>query len=384
MAARALPTAAASAAASRAASTLPGMNRQSIDWSQLWYPGRKRPFTPTEMAQAGSDAPSPTLVAVAGLNFALMALVSLLLAPAAHTARLTAAFAALALLGTGVARWLWWRPWRKPLMQTQVGLAVLMVLSALVMRWRIPERSDREVVVLALSIGIGLLVVLSWFLVVWRAQAIEARLLEQAEREKSIEMARRLAAAQVEPHFLFNTLASVQHWVQTKDDRAAPLLAALTGYLRATLPLFKHDLLAAGDELVAVRRYLEVMQARMGARLAFSLDVDPGLEQALLPPGLLLTLVENAVAHGLEPQLEGGHITLRAWRAGDEAVFEVMDNGAGPAPDMHDGVGLSNARQRLALSSGAAARLHIGAAAGGGCRAEIRLPWRLGPAEGRP
>ena len=353
------------------------MKRPPIDWSQLWYPGRRQPFTPAEMAQAGSDAPSPTLVAVAGVNFALVAFVALQLAPSLQSARLGAAFAALAVLGTAMARWLWWRPWRKPLMQVQMSLALFMVVGALVIRWRLPDRADREAVTLTLGIGIGLLVIVSWFLVVWRAHTIEARLREQAEREKSIEMARRLAAAQIEPHFLFNTLASVQHWVQTKDDRAAPLLAALTGYLRATLPLFKHDLLRAGDELVAVQRYLEVMQARMGARLRFTLDVEPGMERALLPPGLLLTLVENAVAHGLEPQLAGGRIMLRARHAGDEAVFEVLDDGAGPAPDMHDGVGLANARQRLALSGGAAARLHIGAAAGGGCRAEIRLPWRV-------
>ena len=357
------------------------MNRQPIDWSQLWYPGRKQPFTPEEMASAGSDPPSRTLLMVTGVNFAIPIFMALQLAPATQTARLTAAFAALTVLGGALGNWLWWRPWRKPLMQVQILLALFMLVAALGLRWRIAERSDREAVMTVLAIGIGLLVVMSWFLVVWRAHSIEARLREQAEREKSIEMARRLAAAQIEPHFLFNTLASVQHWVQTKDDRAAPLLAALTGYLRATLPLFKHDLLPAGEELVAVRRYLEVMQARMGARLRFTLDVEPGLEHALLPPGLLLTLIENAVAHGLEPQLEGGHISLRALRAGDEAVFEVLDDGAGPAPDMHDGVGLANARQRLALSGGAAARLHIGAAAGGGCRAEIHLPWRVNATE---
>lgn len=356
------------------------MTRQRIDWSQLWYPGRKQPFTPEEMAQAGSDAPSATLVAVAGVNLAMPVFVALLLAPAAQTARLTAAIAALAMLGTMLCRWLWWRPWRKPLMQAQFALSLFMVVGALGIRWRVQDRGEREVVMLTLGVGIGLLVLLSWFLVVWRAQTIESRLREQAEREKSIEMARRLAAAQIEPHFLFNTLASVQHWVQTKDDRAAPLLAALTGYLRATLPLFKHALLLAGDELVAVQRYLEVMQARMGARLSFTLDIEPSLERVLLPPGLLLTLVENAVAHGLEPKLAGGHITLRARRAGDEAVFEVLDTGVGLAPGMHDGVGLANARQRLALNCGPTARLHIAAAAAGGCHAQIHLPWRLATA----
>ena len=361
----------------QATSTLTRMKRQPIDWSQLWYPGRNQPFTPEEMAQAGSDPPSPTLLVVAAVNWAVPVFVALQVAPASQTAVLTAAFVALAVLGSALGRWLWWRPWRKPLMQAQMGLALVMAVGGLGLRWRVDDRADRYALLLPLFIGIGLLVVLSWLLVVWRAHTIEARLREQAEREKSIEMARRLAAAQIEPHFLFNTLASVQHWVQTKDDRAAPLLAALTGYLRATLPLFNHALLPAGEELVAVQRYLEVMQARMGARLAFTVDVQAGVERALLPPGLLLTLVENAVAHGLEPKLEGGHITLRARHDGALAVFEVLDNGVGPAPGMQEGVGLANARQRLALSCGAAASLHIGPAPGGGCRAQIHLPWRV-------
>lgn len=345
-----------------------------IDWSQLWYPGPKRAYSADEMARAGSDAPSPTLVAVAGVNFAFVAFVALQLAPAAHTARLTAALAALASMGSVAARWLWWRPWRRPLMQAQFAVTAAMLLLIMVMRLGLPDRPDSMAVTLVLAIGNALLVVTLWFLVVWRAQQIEARLREQAEREQAIEMARRLAAAQIEPHFLFNTLASVQHWVQTKDDRAAPLLAALTGYLRATLPLFDHALLPAGDELVAVQRYLEVMQARLGERLAWRLDIEPGLEQALLPPGLLLTLVENAVAHGVEPLLAGGQIVLSAHRDGAGAVFEVRDNGPGVAADQHDGVGLANARQRLALACGDAASLRLAPAPGGGCCARIQLP----------
>lgn len=347
----------------------------TIDWSQLWYPGPKRPFTADEMARAGSDAPVGTLVAVVGVNLASVAFVMLQLAPPGQTARLSAALAALAMMGTMAARWLWWRPWRRPLLQVTLGVVAAMLAFALGVRWRVPVREERFAVMLTLAIGCGLLVAALTLLVIWRAHAIEARLREQAERAKAIEMARRLAAAQVEPHFLFNTLASVQHWVQTKDDRAAPLLAALTGYLRATLPLFDRALLPAGDELVAVQRYLEVMQARLGERLAWRLDIEPGLERALLPPGLLLTLVENAVAHGVEPLLAGGRIVLSAQRVGSEAVFEVRDNGPGPGADAHDGVGLANARQRLALTCGSSARLAIDAAPGGGCRARINLPY---------
>ena len=354
-----------------------------IDWSQLWYPGPKRAFTADEMARAGSDSPSPTLLAVAGINFATVAFVALQLAPAGNTARLTAALAALAVLASAAARWLWWRPWRRPLMQAQFGVAAAMVLLSIAMLWRLPVRADRETVALTLGLGCASLVVVLWFLVVWRSQAIAARLREQAEREKAIEMARRLAAAQVEPHFLFNTLASVQHWVQTQDERAGPLLAALTGYLRATLPLFNRPLLAAGVELVAVRRYLEVMQARLGTtRLAWRVEVAPELERALLPPGLLLTLVENAVGHGVEAQLAGGEVVVSGRRVGTDVVFSVRDNGPGPAPGVADGVGLANARQRLQMvdtAAGApAAQLQVGLAPGGGCLAELRLPWKEG------
>jgi sensor histidine kinase YesM len=117
------------------------------------------------------------------------------------------------------------------------------------------------------------------------------------------------------------------------------------------------------------------MQARMGSRLAWRVDVPPALEQALLPPGLLLTLVENAIVHGVEPQLAGGEIVLSGQREGAAAVFVVSDNGPGPAADMHDGVGLANVRQRLQLAGGSAAQLHVAAAPGGGCRAEIRMPF---------
>jgi LytS/YehU family sensor histidine kinase len=353
------------------------MSSQHIDWSQLWYPGPKRAFTADEMAHAGSDAPSRTLVAIAGINFATVAFVVLQLAPAAQTARLTAVLAALAVMGSTAARWLWWRPWRRPLLMASFALVAVMLVLAMGVRWRIPDRTERQAVAGVLSVGSALLVVVMWFVVVWRAQQIEGRLREQAERERAIEMARRLAAAQVEPHFLFNTLASVQHWVETQDARAAPLLAALTGYLRATLPLFDQPLLAAGQELVAVRRYLEVMHARLGSRLAFDIDVEPAAEQALLPPGLLLTLVENAVVHGIEPQLAGGRIDLSGRCSGGRVVFTVQDNGAGLPAAPREGVGLCSVRQRLALAFGDKARLALGATTPAGCRADIDVPLRL-------
>jgi hypothetical protein len=347
-----------------------------IDWSQLWDPGPRRVFTAEEMARAGSDPPSRTLITAAGINFAAVALVTLQLAPPAETARLTAALVALGVLAASAARWLWWRPWRRPLRQASFAVAAAMVLLALGARWRIGDRHQLQGVAIAVGVGCALVVTMLWFLVIWRSQQIDGRLREQGEREKAIEMARRLASAQLEPHFLFNTLASLQHWVETGDARAAPLLRALTGYLRATLPLFDRPLLAAGAELEAIERYLQVMQARLGeARLRWRIDVDTEARQALVPPGVLLTLVENAVAHGIEPLLADGSIEIRGRRLGGDAIFAVDDNGPGLGDAHVDGVGLANVRQRLAFTAGSGAGLVLAARPDGGCRAEIRLPY---------
>jgi signal transduction histidine kinase len=355
--------------------TLPRMPKaNAIDWSQLWYPGPKRAFTTEEMARAGSDPPSATLVTIAGINAALLAFIGLQVAPASETARLTGMLAAFGMLGWVAARWLWWRPWRRPLMQVCVGILVLQSWLSLSLRWIVGNTQDRLAVHWVLVTSVLVLAVMLWFLVVWRAQQIESRLAEQAERERAIEMARRLAAAQLEPHFLFNTLASLQHWVHTQDARAAPLLDALTGYLRATLPMFSRALQPAADELQAVRLYLQVMQARLGTRLQWQLDVPAELQAQALPPGLLLTLVENAIEHGISPQLAGGQLWLRGRIAGADAVFEVQDDGPGLATDSRDGIGLTNNRERLALTCGPAATLTLSAHADGGCLARLQLP----------
>ena len=350
------------------------MNHKAIDWSQLWFPGPKRAFTADELARAGGDGPSTTLLAVAVINVALVFFMALQATPQELTARVTGLLAMLVLLGATAARWLWWQPWRRPLLWVSMGLAGLLVATSLALRGSVPDGDERQALSWVLTLGGFTLLLLLWFLVVWRAQQIEARLAEQAERDKAIEMARRLAAAQVEPHFLFNTLAGLQHWVQTQDPRAGPLLEALTGYLRATLPMFSRALQPAADELLAVRLYLQVMQARLGERLAWQEDIAPQLLAQTLPPGLLLTLVENAIEHGISPQLAGGRLLLRGYVQGIDAVFEVLDNGPGPAPGTREGIGLANSRERLALSCGPPARLDISGHPDGGCLARLQLP----------
>jgi glucose-6-phosphate-specific signal transduction histidine kinase len=352
------------------------MNRR-IDWSQVWYPGPTRVFTPDELARAGSDLPSPTLSAVALINVVLFGFMLMQAAPPQATASLTLVLALAAVLGWQGAQRLWRRPTRRALaLWTVFGvLAVMLVGTAACAFHGLARGTPARAWVLATTGVLAMLLsIVWWFVTVWRAQQIEARLRELADQERALAMAGQLAAAQIQPHFLYNTLASLQHWVQAKDDRAAPLLAALTGFLRATLPLFNRPRLALGDEAAAVREYLEVMRLRLGERLGYRLRIDAAAATAQVPPGLLLTLVENAVEHGVTPSLRGAEIEVQATVADGMVTLEVRDTGPGLAPGAADGVGLSNTRSRLAQAFGGRARLSLENAEGGGCRARITFP----------
>ncbi len=349
-------------------------SREGIDWSQLWNPGPVRVFTAEELARAGQDAPSRTLVFMVTTMGVLMALSLLQAVPQALLAQVTGLLAGgLAVLGT-LAKRLWWRPERRLLNTASWGFVTLGLAVALVVglgqgkteagRWLVGVTMG-----LATLSNVGL-----WFLTVYRSEQIAARLRELAERERAADMARQLATAQIQPHFLFNTLASLQHWVQTGDTRAGPLLADLTAFLRATLPLFNRSRLRLGDEAEAVRRYLAVMQLRLGDRLRFSVQIDAAAAELQVPPGLLLTLVENAVEHGVQGSLHGADIDVQASTEAGLACIVVRDTGPGCAPGAADGLGLSNSRTRLQQAFGAQARLLLAAAPGGGCEARIEWP----------
>jgi DNA-binding LytR/AlgR family response regulator len=166
-----------------------------------------------------------------------------------------------------------------------------------------------------------------WFLTMYRVQQIEARLRQLDDQAAQQRLMNRLATAQIHPHFVFNTLASLTQWVETGDARAAPLLREFAAYLRATLPMFEREQQPLRDELDLVRHYLAIMAARLGERLQWQVDVDPALEPLPVPPGSLLTLVENAITHGIEPALRGGTLRVGAQREGGRAVLEVLNSG---------------------------------------------------------
>ena len=199
-----------------------------------------------------------------------------------------------------------------------------------------------------------------------------------AESERGAAEARlKLLQAQIEPHFLFNTLANLQTLIASDPRRAQAMLGHLDGYLRATLASTRNDTCTLAEEFALLRAYLEILAIRMGPRLSYSLELPPALAATKLPPMLLQPLVENAIKHGLEPKMDGGKLRVAASAEGEQLVLVVEDSGLGfgAAATSGTGVGLLHVNERLAAVYGDAAAAEIGETEGGGVRITLRLPY---------
>jgi LytS/YehU family sensor histidine kinase len=198
-------------------------------------------------------------------------------------------------------------------------------------------------------------------------EALERRLLEAQVA---------VLQAQVEPHFLFNTLALIGQYIETDPPEAARIHKHLIEYLRAAIPQMR----ASGGTTLAEqinlsRAYLNIMQARMKERLRVVIEVPSVLNDARFPPMMLQSVVENAIKHGLEPKLDGGEIRISARLADGDLVVEVADNGAGFNLHAKDGVGLANIRERLKILYGGKAQLVIEIPPHGGTAVAIHVPY---------
>ena len=173
----------------------------------------------------------------------------------------------------------------------------------------------------------------------------------------------RLLQAQIEPHFLFNTLANVLSLIDTAPARASLMLEHFIGYLRSSLVASRNANGTVAQELRLLSDYLELLTIRMGERLHHVIDVEPGVETLPMAPMLLQPVVENAIRHGLEPRVDGGRIMIRLWReAGNDGPrlrIRIADDGAGFEPTASSGVGLGNLRERLEVLYDGRARLAI-------------------------
>src|SRR5690606_26160600 len=202
----------------------------------------------------------------------------------------------------------------------------------------------------------------------------------RAEREatdNALTVARlNLLQAQVEPHFLYNTLANAQVLARTDPPRAEQMLGHLIQYLRHSLPR-EHDTLSTlGEELERTRAYLEILKIRMGTRLQLQVEVPDALKQVTLPSMMLQTLVENAIKHGLEPKPGGGTIWILARQVDDQVTVTVADDGCGfgNVASAGTGIGLKNVRERLRLTYGDAASFSIVSNFPSGVAATIAVP----------
>lgn len=209
----------------------------------------------------------------------------------------------------------------------------------------------------------------------------EEALVRETATEKELTVAKlSLLHAQVEPHFLYNTLASAQVLTRTDPMRADQMLGNLITYLRHSLPRTEEALSTLGEELERTRAYLEILRIRMGERLRVQVEVPDALKSVQVPPMMLQTLVENAIKHGLEPVPGGGTVWVIARESDNRVAITVADDGRGFSDEGGGtGIGLKNVRERLRLAYNDAASFSIVGNFPKGVAATITVPKSMGP-----
>jgi hypothetical protein len=195
-------------------------------------------------------------------------------------------------------------------------------------------------------------------------------------RNHAIEMQLRILQAQIEPHFLFNTLASVRHLYRSSTDAGELMMDHVVTYLQCTMQELRSDVSTVGKEMDLVLHYLAIMKIRMGERLSYSFIQSDDVANRAFPPAMLISLVENAIKHGLNDRSDG-KLTISAVREEQLLNVTVWDNGPGFSSVQGTGVGLSNIRQRLEAIYGNRAWLEVGALASGGFVASIVVPFPI-------
>jgi two-component system, LytTR family, sensor kinase len=211
---------------------------------------------------------------------------------------------------------------------------------------------------------------------IWNSARIEHRLQEQ---EKLLLAAKVEALkSQINPHFLFNTLASISSLIRSQPDTARTLIVRLSGLLRRMLRSHEH-FVTLREELESIDEYLDIEVVRFGPKLAVRKEVGADMLDIIVPSMILQPLVENSIKHGLSRKVGPGTITIRSWREEDHAVIEVADDGMGVVLDaldqpMSSGIGLANVRDRLRVIYGAAYQLKLTSEPGQGFRARIEIP----------
>lgn len=168
----------------------------------------------------------------------------------------------------------------------------------------------------------------------------------------SIQMELKLLQAQIEPHFLFNTLSNIMNLIESDPDKAKAMMGHLSGFLRVSIHTARQTEVPIAREMEIVTNYLDIHKIRMGDRLRYQVNIPNSLLDCQIPPLLIQPLVENSIKHGLEPQIDGGEITIQGEMAGDTVRITVADSGRGIKENTKgNGIGLENVRKRIEMAS---------------------------------
>jgi len=260
------------------------------------------------------------------------------------------------------------------LMGMHIGPFILEHLFSIVLKHQ--KKDVLQTIIFAITFG-G---VASYFFIskarlrVSKEEIQQERIMRLSKEKEALEANLKLLQAQIEPHFLFNTLSNILSLIDTDRDKGKAMLMDLMQYLRTSLSRTRHDLTTLGQEVELIRAYLNILKIRMGERLDFNIEIPEAILERPFPPMLLQPLVENAVKHGLDPKIEGGEILIKAHEEDGLIRIEVRDTGLGVTSDFEGGVGMGNVRERLQLLYGEKGRLIIEENQPAGVRAVIEVP----------
>ena len=275
---------------------------------------------------------------------------------------------AVAFLRTGIMRW-------AALCAALPASVALGMTLAFAISGEGSWRGEYVMQTMAIGVFFGLIDAIAVLLYERIGIEVNRRELIKAESERrEIEAHLKLLQAQIEPHFLFNTLANVSSLIDSDPAVAERLLERLNDWLRVALARARSDRATLGDELDMLENYLQILKIRFGERLCWRIEAPEDARRAAFPPMLLQPLVENAVRHGIEPKIGGGEVGIRASLRGLALHIEVSDNGIGFSGSDARGAGLSNVGARLLALFGQAGKLTVEQGHGGGTTATLELP----------
>ena len=343
-------------------------------WTTLFAAGIALVFTLIGLAVASSKRPDLWLDGALWIKYyRVNFFVSFAIAALIHV------MFVVAIAWVGAARIRAFTDGRKALFFSAIPIAgVLIGWPAAV--WLVSQQGIGWVRISTVEVGSSVVLggVISFFIYLVFSARAQRALAEKRAAEAQL----RLLQAQMEPHFLFNTLASVLTLIDIEPQRAKLMLESFTDYLRATLTNLRQTQGTLDGELGLAEAYLRLMQLRMEDRLQLRIEAGDDARAAALPPLLLQPLVENAIHHGLEPSLQGGTVTVHAQIVGPDLLLTVCDDGVGldaPRKRQGNGMALDNIRQRLQALYGEAASLTVSPLKPGTC-ATLRLPCTRSPA----